>query len=467
MGQSLAIPRVEHVRDSILLALHGTVAAGKESIQSRVLQICQRHDQEETGIIARDTMVQVVHDDLALGKHWSRQQVDAFLELFATAMDDEHIDYERLLDFVFYPVCAPSRAVTQRLELIKTNLTTTSIFTIHSGRWGRHEVTVKELLLGISDREGAGQTQQQQPMARSTVSLTPSDVATMRSHINALRTVTHPQLVRYHTTLQHQHSIFLVEEPHHPSCTLQTILTSFGPMKEPTIRRYLLQILHALAFLHDRDLNHGFLTLDTVNIDSCGVLQLSEFGLGPHLRKARPPSQSLGSDGCDWTERYPPPEVADPPHYWTSRSDVWCVGILVLQMAQGMIRTAPPRITGKAPSPPSRRASAPQQYHTHKADEAMIPEIPATMSKNLRALVRACLHRQPRKRATVQQLLHMGFFQIDPITATNEILRDVCTDLDASMKRLTFNTGVYPPLKTHHTTSAASTSASRPTRTKK
>lgn len=62
--------------------------------------------------------------------------------------------------------------------------------------------------------------------------------------------------------------------------------------------------------------------------------------------------------------------------------------------------------------------------------------LPATASKSLRAFARACLLPNPRKRATVDQLMAMSFFQIDPVDATNEMLRTVCTDLDESMQRL-------------------------------
>lgn len=65
-----------------------------------------------------------------------------------------------------------------------------------------------------------------------------------------------------------------------------------------------------------------------------------------------------------------------------------------------------------------------------------LPTLPQTASKALCNLVRACLQRSPRKRASVDQLIEMDFFQVDAAQATNEMLRTVCTDLDASMKRL-------------------------------
>lgn len=65
-----------------------------------------------------------------------------------------------------------------------------------------------------------------------------------------------------------------------------------------------------------------------------------------------------------------------------------------------------------------------------------LPTLPQTASKPLRNLVHACLQRNPRKRANVDQLIEMEFFQVDAAQATNEMLRTVCTDLDASMKRL-------------------------------
>lgn len=82
---------------------------------------------------------------------------------------------------------------------------------------------------------------------------------------------------------------------------------------------------------------------------------------------------------------------------------------------------------------PQRRASPVKSPDTKTSG---LPTLPSTASKALRALVRACLQRNPRKRATAAQLTEMDFFQVDAAQATNEMLRTVCTDLDASMKRL-------------------------------
>lgn len=145
-----------------------------------------------------------------------------------------------------------------------------------------------------------------------------------------------------------------------------------------------------------------------------------------------------------------------------TKSDIWNVGILVLQMANGFKRDRDdtPLSPLSSSSYGQSRTSSPQKRSApptwSDTDAVGLPTLPPTASKPLRMLVRACLQRNARKRATVEQLIKMSFFQVDTATATNEMLRTVCTDLDASMRRLissSITASAHSPSKMHRSVS--------------
>lgn len=147
-----------------------------------------------------------------------------------------------------------------------------------------------------------------------------------------------------------------------------------------------------------------------------------------------------------------PPETAkDAAAVRGKKSDIWRVGILILQMANGFPKendrsshaSPTPSFSGnygQQRSPQKRSASSPSvggpPQKNGSARKSALPPLPQTVSRSLRTLVRACLQTNPRKRVSVDELIEMDFFQVDHAQATNEMLRTVCTDLDASMKRL-------------------------------
>jgi serine/threonine protein kinase len=143
------------------------------------------------------------------------------------------------------------------------------------------------------------------------------------------------------------------------------------------------------------------------------------------------------------------PEVLRDCRLWGEKTDVWCVGMLTLQMANGLVKCPPQQASAPKDRNPSLRhtrfqpSSATRSPMKKQGSEApdgvagsRLPSLPESASKDLKSFVRACLQRDPRKRPAVDELVGMGFFQIDQAKETNEVLRAVCTDLDATIRRL-------------------------------
>ncbi|KAK1946223.1 Mitogen-activated protein kinase kinase kinase ANP1 [Phytophthora citrophthora] len=374
---------------------------------------------------------------------WSANEVSQFCAFFFRGEDVErNFDYLLFLDYLFFPVNQHKPRIKVKKQIADDDLFTIhegSILVVSNGPEHTEEhlscpIIVKQLDL----KKFTAETEQYEGPEEL--------VAELRHRVNELRLLTHPNLAAFHTTLQNGTSLYVVQEQHQ-ICTLKTILESFGPMKEPTIRRYLLQMLQALAFLHDHGVTHGNLTMQTVHIDSYGLLKLEDFGL---RRCLLPLLTGTTATDDDWARKSLAPEVLRDCRLWGEKTDVWCVGMLTLQMANGLAKY-PPKQTfeqprGKIPSLPHSRfqqstTRTPKQKQGSESPEtnsgSRLPSLPDSASKNLKNFVRACTQRDPRKRPSTEELMEMGFFQIDQAKETNEVLRTVCTDLDATMRRLT------------------------------
>ncbi|ETP03162.1 STE/STE11 protein kinase, variant 1 [Phytophthora nicotianae CJ01A1] len=388
------------------------------------------------GFVSSDAMLNVVAElSLFRIQDWSADEVSTFCSFFFRGEDVErNFDYRLFLDYLFFPVSQHA----PRIKL-KKQVAVEDIFTIHEGSLTPPQIGPEEsdehpcipvVIKQLDLEKFAGETEKF-PQFGGTEEL----VGQMRHRVNELRLLTHPNLAGYQTTLQNGNSLYVIQE-HHQICTLKTILESFGPMKEPTIRRYLLQILQALTFLHDHGVQHGNLTMQTVQIDSYGLLKLADFGIRrcllPLLSRAH-----LAKDDCAYNTVAP--EALRDFRLWGEKTDVWCVGILTLQMANGLVNYPPQQLFDQPKCRnPSRSARFQPSRSPVTRQEMELPgdSLPDLASRNLKNFVRACTQRDPRKRPSAKELLEMGFFQIDQTKETNEVLRTVCTDLDATMRKL-------------------------------
>lgn len=207
--------------------------------------------QTATGAVPREALLAIAHE-LALDTKWTRDQVERFCELFArwesdgSDPDDTAVNYRLLVSFLFFPLeREPSRlklkecvALDGPLAVYPGELVLGPVPTESSGV----PVTVKKLSFNAASPPNANDD---------------DAVEKLRHQVNYLRLFSHPNITRYYSTLELPNALYIVEESR-PSCSLKTILDSFGPMKEPTIRRYVQQMLQGLEYLHDRGIAHGY-----------------------------------------------------------------------------------------------------------------------------------------------------------------------------------------------------------------
>lgn len=228
--------------------------------------IAASQEQPPRGTVPRKAALVLAHD-LTLDIKWTHEQIERFCDHFhSTESDDNDSDapfnYRRFLRFVFAPlVCEQTR-----LEL-QARSATTALSAVYpselvsesgaqDGLEHRVPVVAVKLQLERLDVENNGHD---------------DALAALQQAVAALSLFAHPNITSYETTLCAKHAVYLVVA-NHASCTLKTILESFGAMREPTIRRYVLQLLLALQFLHARGVTHGYASRASQLIDRLRTL---------------------------------------------------------------------------------------------------------------------------------------------------------------------------------------------------
>jgi serine/threonine protein kinase len=246
MGGSSSVAQVDHNRQSILLALHSHLKDAGEPISTLALAAFRRADRSSGGWIASASLDAVLHE-LGLADRWDRLHVDAFAGCFLQNDNEwelggprtsSRLDYLAFLDIVFFPIQVSCDCV--QLKITQPAIVSAGGWRVHDGEYAGRTVAIKEVELCEPGN-------------------TNEAVVQLRRRVNALRLAAHPNLLRYVTTVQTKQSLYIVQQAH-ASCTLMTILQSFGPMKETTIRRYLVQIVDALSYLHSHDIVHGYVS---------------------------------------------------------------------------------------------------------------------------------------------------------------------------------------------------------------
>lgn len=163
-----------------------------------------------------------------------------------------------------------------------------------------------------------------------------------------------------------------------------------GPIPERFIGTIVYQILQGLAFLHGHKHLHRDIKPGNILLHSDGSVKLSDFGISKTLDNT--------ANVCDTfvgTATYMSPERCVGQDY-SFCSDIWSLGMVIFEMA-----------SGRFPFPAT--ASFPVLFDClcHRPEPRLEEGV---YSEELRALVAACLQREPLQRPRAAALLEDNFF---------------------------------------------------------
>jgi serine/threonine protein kinase len=82
------------------------------------------------------------------------------------------------------------------------------------------------------------------------------------------------------TALAVERQRMIVHQQYVDGFSISQLLTQYGPFSEKVMRRYLRQVLSALAYLHEQGMAHGSIEGRRVLVDSSGRVKLGRVGFG-------------------------------------------------------------------------------------------------------------------------------------------------------------------------------------------
>lgn len=186
--------------------------------------------------------------------------------------------------------------------------------------------------------------------------------------------------------------------------SLLDVMHVVGPIPEDILGQVAFNVLNGLVYLHDEwNMIHRDLKPSNILLNTQGQVKLCDFGDSVELINSRAQSV-VGTMG------YMAPERIQGHHY-TVTSDVWSLGVTLLELATGTFPFAHAGQTiGRQEGPISRTSSGLTSLAIVELLEAIISDPlpvldPAVFTADLRDFIAACLTRDPARRPTPMHLI--------------------------------------------------------------
>eukprot|EP01062_Namystynia_karyoxenos_P077261 TRINITY_DN7738_c0_g1_i1.p1 TRINITY_DN7738_c0_g1~~TRINITY_DN7738_c0_g1_i1.p1 ORF type:complete len:748 (+),score=85.53 TRINITY_DN7738_c0_g1_i1:90-2333(+) len=237
----------------------------------------------------------------------------------------------------------------------------------------------------------------------------------LQNEIEMLRTLEHPNIVRYLGTRREGSTVQVLME-YVPGGSLKGVLCDFGPLPAGIVQAYTRQLVCALAYLHGCRVVHRDIKGANVLLHQMGGVKLADFGTAHHLGQGETVREAA-STTCGTPQWMAPEVVRGEPH--GAACDIWGLGATMLEM-----------LTAEAPF-----AHLPVQgglgVMRLVASTEPIP-LPDDLLQGPRAvplscceMLASCLQRDPARRPSAAELSLFAFLNTPP--PQNALRRNVAS----------------------------------------
>jgi mitogen-activated protein kinase kinase kinase len=227
-----------------------------------------------------------------------------------------------------------------------------------------------------------------------------SMIDALKREISLLRDLQHPNIVQYlgaSSSAEHL-NIFL---EYVPGGSVQTMLNSYGALREPLVRNFVRQIVTGLAYLHGREIIHRDIKGANILVDNKGGIKISDFGISKKIEASNllnGAGNNKNRPSLQGSVFWMAPEVVKQTSY-TRKADIWSLGCLVVEM-----------MTGTHPFPDCSQLQA-----IFKIGGAKIsPTIPEHASAEAQTFLNQAFEVEHTKRPSAEELLFSPF--LNPMT---------------------------------------------------
>ncbi|XP_073812329.1 SNF related kinase isoform X2 [Musca autumnalis] len=200
--------------------------------------------------------------------------------------------------------------------------------------------------------------------------------------VRCMKLVQHPNVVRLYEVIDTQTKLYLVLELGDGGDLYDYIMKHDGGLSEHLARKYFRQILRAITYCHQLHVVHRDLKPENVVFfEKLGVVKLTDFGFSNKFSPGQKLETFCGSLA------YSAPEILLGDSYDAPAVDIWSLGVILYMLVCGQ--------------PPFEKANDSETL-------TMIMDckysVPPQVSPSCRKLIASMLVRDPKKRATLEQI---------------------------------------------------------------
>ena len=136
----------------------------------------------------------------------------------------------------------------------------------------------------------------------------------------------HPNIVNLLHSFETKAHIYLVLEYCPNGDLYEAIRLDRGPLETNNVREFMLQLVDAVEFMHNKGLYHRDIKPENIFLAQDGSLKLGDLGLAT--------TDAWSHEACVGSDRYMAPEQYDPADtgYSPAKADTWAIGICLLNI---------------------------------------------------------------------------------------------------------------------------------------
>lgn len=226
----------------------------------------------------------------------------------------------------------------------------------------------------------------------------PRAKAKLKSEIELHRSLDHANIVEFVSFMEDSKFVYILLGLCSNGSFME-LLKQRRQLTEPEVAFYMMQLLDATEYLHDRNIIHRDLKLGNLFIDEGLNVQVGDFGLATSVEHKGERKKTI----CG-TPNYIAPEILDKRNNGHSfEVDIWSIGVILYTM-----------IIGK---PPFETSKLKTTYSLIKTNTYSFPPN-KPISEAARSLIRSMLQARPSSRPTIAEIKAHRFFTENPIPAS-------------------------------------------------
>ncbi|KAF1810011.1 kinase-like protein, partial [Eremomyces bilateralis CBS 781.70] len=218
----------------------------------------------------------------------------------------------------------------------------------------------------------------------------------------------------------------------------EAIRVGRGPLETEHVREFMLELIRAVEFMHDKDIYHRDIKPENIFLSQNGSMKLGDFGLAT--------SDSPSFEAAVGSDRYMAPEQYDPSPsgYDPAKADVWAIGICLLNVLFSRNPFATPTISDPL-------------FADFAGDRQNLFDVFPNMSQDTFEVLMHCLALDPARRSLAK--VKTALKRVVSFTTENEMFDEFCTDEVTSPVPASAN---REPLRTPSVTSPQVTNGAFP-----